>query len=349
MFETMRNASELRPRLAAMRAAERHLRLRDAARRLGASEAELIATFAGGAVTRLDERWGALLSELPALGPAMALTRNKQAVIEKIGTYSRFEMQGGAGLVLGEDIDLRLFLDRWWVGYAVGEDAEVGLRRSLQFFDSAGVAVHKIFLTEDSDIGAFEALVARHAAGDQSPGEIVDPVAAAADERDVGEIDAAELRAAWAAMRDTHDFVDLLRRFGATRTQALRLAGREWAEPLPASSLRAALEAAAASGLPIMVFVGNQGAIEIHTGPVRRVVPMGEWLNVLDPGFNLHVHEPGLASAWAVRKPTVDGVVTSIELFDQEGETVALLFGRRKPGLPEMEEWRRLVAALAPA
>jgi putative hemin transport protein len=348
MFETMRNAKELRRRLAAIRAAEKHRSLRHAARRLGVSEAELIAAFAGGAVTRLDKRWGALLSELPALGPVMVLTRNEHTVIEKTGTYAPFvEMQGGTGLILGKDIDLRLFLDRWWVGYAVGDDGEFGLRRSLQFFDSSGVAVHKIFLTEGSDQRAFDALVARHAAGDQSPGEIVHPVATTAVERPNNEIDAAGLRAAWADLRDTHDFVDLLHRFGATRTQALRLAGREWAEPLPASTLRAVLEAAAATDLPIMVFVGNHGAIEIHTGPVRRVLPMGVWLNVLDPGFNLHVHEPGVASAWVVRKPTVDGVVTSVELFGKQGETVALLYGKRKPGQAEMDDWRRLVAALA--
>jgi hypothetical protein len=37
-----------------------------------------------------------------------------------------------------------------------------------------------------------------------------------------------------------------------------------------------------------MCFVGNRGCIQIHTGPVKNIKIMGPWLNVMDPGFNLH-------------------------------------------------------------
>jgi putative hemin transport protein len=346
MIETRKRETNLRRRLATMRAAERRLRLRDAARRLGASEAEVIAAFCGGSVIRLQPAWRDILASLPALGEVMALTRNDHAVIEKVGTFGSIEIQGQAGLVLGEEIDLRLFLDRWHHGFALHDDGEIGLRRSLQFFDSAGRAVHKVFLTESSDGDAFTQLVLRFAAREQAPHLVAAAPTPLDSERPDGEIDVEGLRAGWIAMQDTHDFVSLLRRFGVARTQALRLAGSEWAEPLPVSSLRVVLESVAASRLPIMVFVGNHGAIEIHTGPVERVRPTGRWINVLDDGFNLHVHEPGLSAAWAVRKPTVDGIVTSVEFYDVAGEVVVLLFGKRKPGQPELSGWRQLVSTL---
>ncbi|MGH8046767.1 MAG: ChuX/HutX family heme-like substrate-binding protein, partial [Chthoniobacterales bacterium] len=66
----------------------------------------------------------------------------------------------------------------------------------------------------------------------------------------------------------------------------------------------------------------------------------------LDDEFNLHLREPGVAAAWLVRKPTKDGVVTSIELYDTAGENIALLFGKRKPGQPEDENWRNLAESL---
>ncbi len=44
-----------------------------------------------------------------------------------------------------------------------------------------------------------------------------------------------------------------------------------------------------------------------------------------------------------------DGVVTSVELLDAAGETIALFFGERKPGKPEREDWRALVAQLGTA
>jgi putative hemin transport protein len=106
-----------------------------------------------------------------------------------------------------------------------------------------------------------------------------------------------------------------------------------------------------------MVFVGSPGCIQIHSGPVVRIEPMEmkgqddnappmRWLNVLDPGFNLHLREDRIASVWIVEKPTSDGVVTSVEAFDQAGELMAMFFGARKPGQPEREEWRRIVRVL---
>jgi putative hemin transport protein len=111
-------------------------------------------------------------------------------------------------------------------------------------------------------------------------------------------------------------------------------------------SARRMMEAASASGLPIMVFVGNPGMIQIHTGPVKRLVPTGPWFNVLDPMFNLHMREDAIASSWLVRKPSVDGTVTSLELFDKDGELIVSFFGKRKPGNPELQEWRSLAESL---
>jgi putative hemin transport protein len=118
---------------------------------------------------------------------------------------------------------------------------------------------------------------------------------------------------------------------------------------VPTTATQVTLEHAAAVSLPIMVFVGNRGCIEIHTGPVSKVKVMGPWLNVLDPSFNLHLRQDRVASAFVVTKPTVDGPVTSLELFDAAGENIALLFGKRKPGLPEDPAWRAFAHTLPAA
>jgi putative hemin transport protein len=96
----------------------------------------------------------------------------------------------------------------------------------------------------------------------------------------------------------------------------------------------------------LMIFVANPGMVQIHSGVVKKVAVMGPWLNVLDPRFNLHLREDHIASAWVVRKPTVDGIVTALELFDTEGNVIAMFFGERKPGKPEHAEWRALVETL---
>ena len=95
-----------------------------------------------------------------------------------------------------------------------------------------------------------------------------------------------------------------------------------------------------------MVFVGNRGCIQIHTGEVNKLLEhqVGEdmWYNVMDPKFNLHVNEESIDSSWVVRKPSEDGIITSVEIYDKAGEQIVTFFGKRKPGIPELELWREI-------
>lgn len=329
---------------------ERRLRHRDAARELGVSECETVAAAIGqrGAASaiRLAGPWPELFEQMPRLGPVMALTRNESAVHEKDGRFEDMSHEGQVGLALGRDIDLRIFYARWRHAYAVSEEAPHGVQRSLQIFDAYGTAVHKVFLRAASDLAAWMALVERNAHDDQTPGERVEAPATPAPPPRDDEVDVVAFQQAWRAMADTHEFFPLLRRFRLARTQALRLAPTDFAWRVSEGAARLLLLEAARTGTPIMCFVGNAGMIQIHTGPVCRVEVMGPWLNVLDPGFSLHLREDRIAAAWVVRKPTSDGLVTSLELFDAAGETIAMLFGERKPGRPELAAWRALVDLL---
>lgn len=341
--------ASLADRFADYRAAEPKARIRSAAAALGATEAELVATGVDGPAVPLRPEWGAILQSIEALGPVMALTRNDACVHEKHGVYRNVEVTPHATLVADPEIDLRIFLSQWAFGYAV----EHGDRASLQFFDRHGDAVHKVFVTGATNRAAYDALVDRFAApaGDALPA--VTPRPAPPAPRADDEVDASGFLHAWDGLQDTHDFFPLLRRFGVTRTQALRLADGRWTRRLPNATARAVLDAAAASGTPIMVFVGNPGCIQIHSGPVERLAAHGPWYNVLDEpgadgigGFNLHLDETRIAETWLVVKPTEDGDVTAVECFDAAGEQIVQFFGARKPGVPELEAWRALVRDL---
>ena len=330
------------------------VRIRDAAQRLGVSEAQLVATGCGESATRLsaegrEQGWGAVIARLPALGRVMALTRNEHCVHERKGLYREVGIFGTMGSVVGPDIDLRFFLNRWHSGFAVREESAHGPRASLQFFDRDGAAVHKVYLQPESDRAAFESVVADFRGADQSAEQAVEPWPDRAADTPDADIDIAAFAAGWRAMQDTHEFFGLLKTHGLGRTQALRLIGSEFATPAATSAGEFILRGAAESALPIMVFVGNPGMIQIHTGPVERIAPHGEWINVLDEDFNLHLRQTALTHAWAVRKPTRNGFVTSVELFDARGELTLQFFGKRKPGESELPEWRDLVAQLPAA
>ncbi len=328
--------------------AERPIRNRDAAHALGVSEAELVASACGSGTFRLRREPLQILREAAMLGRVMALTRNDSVVHEKKGVYAPAEGEGHVGLVLGEDIDLRLFFSHWRHAFAVCEPApKQATKRSLQFFDPSGEAVHKIHLLAESDLVAFDGIVEGFADEDQSYVVATVPRTLAAAERSDADVAADEFLESWAGLTDTHQFFGLLKRFGVTRTQALRLAEGEHADRAPDATAWRVMEEAARTQVPFMVFVGNAGCIQIHTGPVANIARMGTWINVLDPAFNLHLREDHIAQSWVVRKPITEGTVTSLELFDRDGGLIAQFFGKRKPGVPEQEAWRELLARAA--
>ena len=339
---------ELLQQFLALKGEDPRLRVRDAAARRGVSEAELVAARCGEGVRRLDGPWQDLLKELPALGTVMVLTRNDSAVHEKVGTFGKVSTFQNMGLVLNHDVDLRLFFNHWHFGFAVTEQAQGTARHSLQFFDLDGVAVHKVYLREESDVAAYEALVAKYLNADQAPAIKVVPAVAEPGDRPDEAIDRAALRERWQALQDVHDFRSMLIDLGVGRLQAFRLVGEDLAYRVDLGSFRRALEQAAGSALPIMIFAGSPGVVQIHTGPVEQLKEVGPWFNVLDPGFNLHLREDGIAQAWVIRKPTRDGIVTSLEIYDARGHQIAWMFGERGEGKPEREDWRALVESLQP-
>ncbi|WP_018077576.1 hemin-degrading factor [Thiobacillus denitrificans] len=329
--------------------AQQNLRTRDAAQKLGVSEAQLLATGVGAHVTRLTGDLRDLMMRIGELGKVQAQTRNEAAVHEKVGAYTNITHGDQVGLVLGDAIDLRLLYDKWAFGYAVEEKIGQGTRRSFQFFDAFGDVIHTIYLRDNGDIFAFEALRDAWAAPIQISGETVLPhPAGSAPERPDDAVDAKAFAADWRVMTETPGILGLLKKHKLSRTQAFRLIGSEFAIPLLTDAPARLLQAAARIGQEIMVFVGNPGCIQIHAGPVQNVQRRGNWLSVLDPDFSLHLREDRVAQAWLVRKPTTDGIVTSVELLDAAGELIACFFDKRTPGFPETTGWRMLASSLEP-
>lgn len=320
-----------------------HLRARDAAARLAVTEAELVASGAVGEVTRLRCEPAAILADLAAVGTVMALTRNETAVIECDGDYGSFVKRGAHALVLdAQGIDLRLFLSRWAFAFALVMQRGDRTLRALQFFDAHGAAVHKIYLRPAGDRDAWQALVDRYAT-EHSPLRI-EPPAPPPVPADDPDVDA--FQAGWRALQDTHDFFPLLRKHRLTRVQALQLAPEGMVERLLPTAAEELLTDAASADFPIMTFVSSPGCVQIRTADVQTVRRMGTWINILDPGFNLHLRLDRLAAAWLVRKPTKDGIVSSAEFYDADGELVVQFFGERKEGRAERAEWRDLLDAL---
>ncbi|HZY78488.1 MAG TPA: ChuX/HutX family heme-like substrate-binding protein [Cyclobacteriaceae bacterium] len=330
------------------------LRIRDAAKELGVSEGALLATTVGDYTTALAGDWTVLVQRLPELGRVMSLTRNEACVLEHKGPFQKIEVMGPPqhrmATVIGP-IESRVFFGAWKYGFAVKQQTPHGVQQSIQIFDEAGDAVMKVFLQAEngnkpgSNQEAYDKLVADFTAPEQKKEIEVTPVRNAPTKA-IGDIDKTALLADWEAMKDTHDFFGMLRKHGANRLDAVVLSEGKFSYRINNKALQPMLEKAAKDHLPIMVFAGSRGNIQIHQGKIMTVRVMENWLNILDPDFNMHLREDLIDSVWVVKKPTTDGVVTAIEAFDKNKEMIVQFFGLRKPGLPELEKWRELVDGL---
>jgi putative hemin transport protein len=249
------------------------------------------------------------------------------------------------GMFVSEDIDQRLFMWNWDKVFGILDHSGKESRHSIQFFDRAGTAILKIYETRYSVVAGFQSIFAEFKSEDQRPEEEVicqnpQPQEPLPDEA----IDQESFRDSWLKMRHTHEFHGLLKKYQVTRTQALRLAPYgTYATPVNHAAIRTTLEKARDAQVPIMAFVGNDGLIQIHSGPVKKLMEYHQWYNVMDPNFNLHLHEAGIEQVWVVRKPSDNGIITSLEVFNHQKGLVLTLFGERKANAEELPQWTRLM------
>ncbi|MCS3408894.1 hemin-degrading factor [Serratia sp. AKBS12] len=316
---------------------------RDLAELLGVSEAELTHARVGHDARRLHSDARSLLTQLEQVGVTKSITRNAYAVHEQLGRYQHQHLSGHAGLILNpRELDLRLFLNQWASAFSLSETNKRGVRHSIQFFDHQGDALHKVYTTEETDLAAWMTLVERHA-GESNPPLALQPAAVKATDTTP---DNAQIDREWRAMTDVHQFFALLNRHQLSRQQAFRAVGDDLAYQVDNQALAQILGAAQQAQNEIMIFVGNRGCVQIFTGLIERLMPQDGWINVFNRRFTLHLIGGAIAESWITRKPTKDGIVTSLELFAADGTQIAQLYGQRTEGQPEQTQWREQIAAL---
>lgn len=347
-------SSSLREAWRGIQQAKPGIRIREAAKDLGASEADLLATTIGQHVVRLQGPWTELLESFKTLGKVMSLTRNDSCILEHKGPFQKIDLIGNGphsmATVIGP-IETRVFFNSWKYAFAVTEEKSDRLLKSIQVFDKSGEAITKIYLQEKSNERAYEKIISDFRSSDQSPDLDVQPYP---QEEFSTAINTDAFLSDWSALKDTHDFFGILRKHKVSRYNAIKIASGRFTYAVdPLVTPQKILELSSSQKLPIMIFAGNRGNLQIHQGKVRtiRMLDRGHagperWLNILDPDFNMHLKQNDVHTAWVVRKPTGDGDVTSVELFDRDKNLIAQFFGLRKPGIPELEGWKKLVKEL---
>lgn len=287
--EQIRTARAKKPRIYA----------RDFAEAQGLCEAALCAAFVGISATRITADPDRIMPGLAALGQVMALTRNDSCVLEKVGCYDSYQ-PGEIPRIVNPPIDLEMAPAHWQHAFACDEAGPKGPKRSIQIFDAAGAAVHKIHLREETKAEAWAPLVASLRLADQA--QTFDPAPS-----DPG-VDL------WADLSPVAPLRE----------------GRLPARRLTKAAVERLMVRAAETAVPVRFAVGNPGCIEHHSGVIMRVLEAGPWINVLDPGMELHLRMDHMAEIWAHPDGKVDA-------FGDRGQLIVRMSGA--------EGWADLLAA----
>lgn len=354
-------ADTLSARWDKLRQEQPKIQIRDAATSLGVSEAELLGTQAHA--VRLQSGADAarkIMRRALDLGEVMALSRNENGVIEVTGVATRYtpkpqteplsdeekqRQQNAIGGYIGGPIDLRFHFAQWEHAFAVTQTKDGKTTRSLQFFDTSGDAIHKIYVKSEAGNAIFDQLVEENRQAKQDVALKVQVKASKKPELADTAIDQKEFQLAWKEMTDVHQFARLVTEFKLSREQALRVAPAGHAQAINAAGVRNFLDGAAKEKIAIMAFLGNVGITQIFSGQIQKTAASGDWYNVLDPKFNLHLRESAFARGWVVKRANI----TSVEFYDKAGDLVVTFFGVRDRGQPQPQAWLDLVQGLPKA
>jgi len=314
--------------------------------------------------TRLHGDFAPLMQRLAALGNLTEVTRNSSALLEKDNVSGTLYVNNEIELAPAEAMHLRIFYPQWEHGYALEEhdacncgkdssdsNGNSGAKQhSLQFFDRYGSMMHKIVLGENGDIASFRQLVSDHAAAEQLAPHLVHPLHsdAESDDDSLRQIDVDALRADWAHTHNHDDFIQRQEAFDQQRLRKLRLAGKAFAYQVANDSARVILQRMTEFGTSIMAQVGNAGIVQAYYGKIKNIRVKDSRLKITNSGFRMQLREDHIDSVWVAKKPTTDGIITSLELFNRQGTHIASFLSKKSNGQPEPREWREAIMRLMP-
>ncbi|WGL94360.1 hemin-degrading factor [Arsenophonus nasoniae] len=323
------------------------------ANHLNVTEAELIYACANADdAKRLNVNTTLLLPELTNLGEIKAITANKYATHIHIGEFKNVRLNNQTGIVLNpRELDLRIFLDHWAISFALTETSSDNLQHSIQFFDYHGNAMHKIYATEKTNMAVWYKLINQYQMTTNPPLNLR-PATVHPQSPQITQTVKKQLETDWRNMTNVHQFFQLLQKYNVKRQQIFAAVSDELAYQVDNHALYQILHSAFNQQNEIMIFVGSLGCMQIFTGCIQKLAAYHDKLsalqkiNVLNPKFSLNVIETGIANSWVTRKPTKDGIVTSLEIFDHHGDPIIQLFGQRTEGEPEQLDWRKQISTL---
>nr|ELR5133071.1 hypothetical protein [Providencia rettgeri] len=157
----------------------------------------------------------------------------------------------------------------------------------------------------------------------------------------------------WRNMADVHHFYSMLQQLGISKLEAFQKVPNDLARKVSTESLLTTLNKIHNDNKKMMIFVGNDSAIQIYTGPIDKITEIMNGKKIVIHGTTeeggksvIRIAKDEVGEAWVVNKNSRDGFITSLELFNKNEEHIAQFYGVRREGQKQDEYWGDLMRKL---
>ena len=320
-------------------------RIRDAAEILDVSEMELLATDMPQKVLMLEGDFKALMQRLTKVGKIMSLVRNDVAVHELSGIYPTLQYSGDPQVgVAMEAIDLCIHFNEYRYAFAVRSPQGKHELRSIQTSDKCGQALQTIYLKNRDHVFLWDEIVEHFTAQQQKP--TFDLGSAEPVSRSFVDIDLTKLKQEWQQMQHAQDLSEIIKRLGISQHEAVSFIGQPYNRKVEIQAINQLIEQIKEQAIACSVLVRNKGVTQIYSGRFHKTAAMGAWMNVLDPNFNLHILTSAVEDVWVVKKPTQQGLLTSLEAYDKKGRISLEITPINTSEKQDLTEWHQVLEKL---
>lgn len=257
-------------------------------------------------------------------------------------TYGRVETRHGRTILHGERSRIVIAPARLQAALAVTQRGPSKAKRSLQLFDRAGTLCHELRLRDEGRFADFDVLAELHAKG-----PLAFELPASRRKRRYDQVlVAGALRELWGAGCKDDEIAALLEDADKSRAWALRTVGSIWTERVVGEGPLSVMRRAVAGHLTLTVTLRHDGVEHHHVGLARRLHSTGGRLVLRAPGFSARVEGGRSSSTWLVRRPTKQGVETSLECHDSMNRLSVVISSTNVQGPRQEKAWNDLLADL---
>ena len=272
------------------------IRIRDAAKQLGTSEASLLSTEIDDSVSFLNiNNYDDFFAEILSMDRIMLLIRSESVVHEKTISTKGVKLKKNKIVDIKSNSSILKF-NPYLFKYVFAQNklhANKSLR-SFQIFDNYGDAILKIYL-KGNDESKFDEIASEYN---------VDYNYELQGDRIIKRLQPEYIK------REAIDFINKLEK------------KKTYQYDLGENILRKILIAVSDTKIPIQIHAIGLGTIQYHRDSINKIIDFGPWINIIDKRFNLHAIESHLTQTTLNEYNANGDKSYSIDFYDKVNDYV---------------------------